>query len=58
MLIYNQAHCLHRCLRSIQNQSLKNIEIIIVDDGSSENIINKVLEEMKNDNRIILLRYS
>ena len=44
-------------LRSIQNQSLKNIEIIIVDDGSSENIINKVLEEMKNDNRIILLKH-
>ena len=44
-------------LRSIQNQSLKHIEIIIVDDGSSENIINKVLEEMKNDNRIILLKH-
>ena len=28
-------------LRSIQNQSLKNIEIITVDDGSSENILIK-----------------
>jgi glycosyltransferase involved in cell wall biosynthesis len=44
-------------LRSIQNQSLKDIEIILVDDGSSENKINEVLEEMKNDNRIILLKH-
>ena len=44
-------------LRSIQNQSLKDIEIIIVDDGSSENKINEIMEEMKNDNRIILLKH-
>jgi glycosyltransferase involved in cell wall biosynthesis len=44
-------------LRSIQNQSFKDIEIILVDDGSSENKINEVLEEMKNDNRIILLKH-
>ena len=44
-------------LRSIQNQSFKDIEIIIVDDGSSENKITEVINEMKNDNRIILLRH-
>jgi len=44
-------------LRSIQNQSLKDIEIIFVDDGSSDNKIKEVLEEMKNDNRIILLKH-
>ena len=44
-------------MRSIQNQSLKDIEIIFVDDGSSDNKINEVLEEMKNDNRIILLKH-
>ena len=44
-------------LRSIQNQSLKDIEIIIVDDGSSEEIINNIIEEIKNDNRIILLKH-
>ena len=44
-------------LRSIQNQSLKDIEIIIVDDGSSENVINDLIEEIKNDNRIILLKH-
>ena len=44
-------------LRSIQNQSLKDIEIIFVDDGSSENKVNEVIEEMKYDNRIILLKH-
>ena len=44
-------------LRSIQNQSLKDIEIIYVDDGSSENKFNEVIEEMKNDSRIIILKH-
>ena len=37
MSVYNQADMLHKSLRSIQNQSLKNLEIIIVDDYSSDN---------------------
>jgi glycosyltransferase involved in cell wall biosynthesis len=44
-------------LRSIQNQSLKDVEIILVDDGSLEEKVNYVLNEMKDDNRIILLRH-
>ena len=44
-------------LRSIQNQSLKDIEIILVDDGSLEEKVNYVLNEMKEENRIILLRH-
>ena len=26
---YNQDHCIYKCLRSIQNQSIKNLEIIV-----------------------------
>ena len=48
---------LYTPLRSIQNQSLKDIEIIIVDDGSSENKINEVFKEMEKDNRIIFLKH-
>ena len=44
-------------LRSIQNQSLKDIEIIFIDDGSLEEKVKDVLNEMKDDNRIILLRH-
>ena len=44
-------------LRSIQNQSFKDIEIIFVDDGSPRNKLNEIFEEMKKDNRIILLKH-
>ena len=48
---------LYMSLRSIQNQSLKDIEIIYVDDGSTQNKIDELKEEMKYDNRIILLTH-
>ena len=44
----NQAHCIHKALRSVQNQSLKNIEIIISVDCSKDNsteVIKKYMEE-------------
>ena len=55
MTVYNQAHCLHKCLRSIQNQSIKNIEIIIVDDCSLDNSTETIKEYQKRDQRIIFI---
>ena len=55
--IYNQANCFHCALRSVQNQSLKNIEIIIVDDCSLDNSTEMIKEYMKEDNRIIYLKH-
>ena len=49
---YNKADIILKSIRSIQNQSLKNIEIIIVNDGSTDNssaIFNYLL---KTDPRI------
>ena len=57
MTIYNQAHCIHKSLRSIQNQSIKNIEIIIIDDCSIDNSVEKIKEYQKNDPRIILISH-
>jgi glycosyltransferase involved in cell wall biosynthesis len=51
----NQAHCIHKALRSIQNQSLKNIEIIISLDCSLDNSTETILSYMKEDERIILI---
>ena len=54
---YNQAHCIYKCIRSIQNQSLKNLEIIIIDDCSLDNSIEIIESFQKEDNRIILLKH-
>lgn len=44
--IFNSAKYLDKCLTSIINQAIKNIEIICVDDGSTDNSIN-ILENFK-----------
>ena len=54
---YNQGHCIYKSLRSVQNQLLKNIEIIIVDDYSSDDSIKVIEKYQKDDNRIILLKH-
>ena len=57
MTMYNQAHCIHKGLRSIQNQSIKNIEIIIIDDCSEDNSTDVIKEYQKDDQRIILIAH-
>jgi len=57
MTMYNQAHCIHKGIRSVQNQSIKNIEIIIVDDCSQDNGTDIIKEFQKKDKRIILIFY-
>ncbi|MEE1035336.1 MAG: glycosyltransferase, partial [Agathobacter sp.] len=54
--VYNSEKYLEECIESVLKQTYKEIEIIIVNDGSydsSENIINRYA---KNDNRIIYLK--
>ena len=34
--VYNGAHCLPRCLESLQKQTHPRVEIIVVDDGSTD----------------------
>ena len=53
--VYNGEAYLKTALISIQNQDLKNIEIIIVDDGSKDNSLILIKELMKTEPRIILL---
>ena len=46
--VYNGEKSIERCLRSIQNQSYTNIEVIVVNDGSTdhtEKVIKKYVEE-------------
>lgn len=50
--IYNVENYLPRCVDSIINQSYKNLEIILVDDGSPDNCPKICDEYTKRDNRI------
>ena len=54
--VYNQANCFYKALRSVQNQSLKNIEIIIIDDCSLDNTTEVIEKYMIEDKRIIYLK--
>lgn len=53
--IYNGEKYLADCVRSIINQTHKNIEIILVDDGSSDNSFQICKEFSKADSRVISL---
>ena len=55
--VYNKEKFLLRVLRSIQNQSFKDIEIIFCDDGSYDNGTKLIEEFQKEDERIILIRH-
>ena len=50
--IYNVESYLDRCIQSLLNQTLKEIEIILVDDGSPDNCPAMCDEYAKQDNRI------
>ena len=54
--VYNKEGTIKRYLRSIQNQYFDQIEIILVDDKSTDNSV-RIIEEIKEeDQRIILLK--
>lgn len=50
--IYNVEKYLDRCMDSLLNQTLKDIEIIMVDDGSPDNCPQMCDEYEKKDNRV------
>lgn len=51
--VYNVELYLCQCIDSILNQTYKDIEIILVDDGSTDNSPNLCDEYVKRDNRIV-----
>lgn len=50
--IYNAARYLDRCVESIVNQSMNNIEIILVNDGSTDNSLEICRQWEMRDSRI------
>lgn len=53
--VYNEEDYLEQCLDSICNQTLKEIEIICVDDGSTDNSLMILHDYESRDNRIKVL---
>lgn len=50
--VYNKGKYLDRCLKSITGQSINNIEIILINDGSTDNSIEICREWESRDSRI------
>lgn len=53
--VYNVEKYLKRCLDSIINQSLKDLEIICINDGSTDNSLKIIEEYSKKDTRIKII---
>ena len=53
--VHNREKYILRFLRSIQNQDFNDIEIIFVDDFSTDNSLKLIEEYQKEDKRIVLL---
>ena len=54
--IYNTEKYLEQCLDSVKNQTLKDIEIICIDDGSTDNSLNILKEYSSKDNRFVVIK--
>ena len=53
--VYNKEKYLNRCLESLLNQTYTNLEIILVDDGSTDGSLVVCQEYAKKDSRIKVL---
>ena len=53
--LYNQKRYLDDCIHSISNQTYENLEIIIVNDGSTDDSYARAKELAQKDERIIVL---
>ena len=53
--IYNVERYIDKCIGSIVNQKYKNLEIILVDDGSTDNCPKLCDEWAKRDSRIVVI---
>ena len=53
--VFNVEKYIDRCIRSLINQTIKDIEIIIVDDGSTDNSKNIIDRYMDGYSNIIYL---
>ncbi|MPV62904.1 glycosyltransferase family 2 protein, partial [Campylobacter hepaticus] len=53
--IYNVESYLKECLDSVVNQSYANLDIILIDDGSTDKSLDIALQYLRKDERIFLI---
>lgn len=53
--VYNSEEYLKECLESLLNQTFKDLEVLCIDDGSSDASLSILKEYEKADNRIIVI---
>lgn len=53
--VYNVSEYLYQSLSCLVNQTMKEIEIICVDDGSSDNSVEIIKDFISTDNRVKLV---
>lgn len=52
---YNVENYIEKCLNSIVSQTYRNLEIIVVNDGSTDRTLDKISNFAKFDNRMIII---
>lgn len=53
---YNESQNIKQCLDSVCEQTLRSIEIICIDDGSTDDTVEILKQYASNDDRIVILR--
>lgn len=53
--IYNRENALEKCLNSILSQTYRDLEIILVNDGSTDNSLEKCREYELKDSRVVVV---
>ena len=56
--VYNTQDNIIRCLESVCNQTYSNLEVIVIDDGSTDDSLNVINRIAANDKRIVVLHQS
>ncbi|MFH1790070.1 MAG: glycosyltransferase family A protein [bacterium] len=57
--VYNHAKCLEKCIISFLNQTYKEIEFVVVNDGSTdcfEDVYNDIKEKISNQIKVTLIK--
>lgn len=56
--VYNNEKYIEQCIKSVLFQSLREIEVVCVDDGSTDNSARLIQRIMEEDKRVVLLQQS